>query len=93
MSIIFTSRQFPKDWAQYKEAVRKYTAMAKESGCTMSKIYRRDGNPGEILWISEWPSHDAVHKFGDKIGEEMNSYLVSPETDDAAWNPSDAAEI
>jgi hypothetical protein len=31
MSIIFTSRQFPKEWAQYKEAVKRYTAMAQEA--------------------------------------------------------------
>jgi hypothetical protein len=93
MSIIFTSRQFPKDWEQYKDAVKRYTTLARVSGCTMSKVYRRDGSPGEILWISEWPSHDVLHKFGDQIGDEMNTYLVSPETDDAAWVLSDAAEI
>jgi quinol monooxygenase YgiN len=93
MSIVFTSRFFPKDWAKMKVALAKYTAMAKENGCTMSRVYQRDGDPKEALWISEWPSHEAVHKYGDLMGEEFNSLLTNPDTDDAAWDPTDAPSI
>ena len=93
MSVLFTSRQRVKDWDTYKAAAEKWIQSAKAHGCTMFKVYWRGGDPDEILLITEWPNHKVLDEFGDEIGQEVNSYLVNPETEDIMWTLSDAAQV
>ena len=43
----------------------------------------------------EWPSHEAMHKFGEEAGDEFNRLAgAKPEDwEDQAWTLSDANAI
>lgn len=89
MSVLVTMRVKVHDFAGTQQAVTKYGEVMKKSGCHWYKVYQRDGDDKEVLWLMEFDSHEAFEKSGSDF-EEGFVALVNPssEWDDAVWKVS-----
>ena len=87
MSVLVTMRVKVHDFEGTKQAVARYGAAMKEGGCHWFKVYQRDGDEKEVLWLMEFDSHAAFEKSGSEFEDAFVS-LVNPATDwdDAVWN-------
>jgi heme-degrading monooxygenase HmoA len=65
---------------------------ARAAGLLSSKVYRSEADPDDVLFVSEWRSHEDLHKFGEENGDRFNEVAgVKPEDwEDLAWGLSDA---
>lgn len=89
MSVLVTMRVKVHDFQGTQQAVEKYGDAMLKAGCHWFKVYQRDGNEKEVLWLMEFGSHEAFEKSGSDIEEGFVS-LINPasEWDDAVWNLS-----
>jgi len=89
MSVLVTMRVKVHDFQGTKEAVAKYGSAMRKAGCHWLKVYQRDGDDREVLWLMEFDSHEAFEKSGSEFEEAFVS-LVNPATDwdDAVWKLS-----
>lgn len=89
MSVLVTMRVKVNDFKGTQQAVAKYGDAMLRAGCHWFKVYQRDGDEKEVLWLMEFDSHDAFEKSGSEIGDEFVS-LIDPasEWDDAVWKLS-----
>jgi len=84
MSILVTMQVGPVDWTKFKGAMDRFTA-ERPAGLQSSRCYRRQGDESRVLVIEEWDSHDAMHAFQDKVGDEFNRLAG---TEGMEWNVS-----
>ena len=95
-SILFTMRIKTDNWERMKSANDQVfgdlVEKAKESGLISSKVYRSEGDPSDVLFVSEWRSHEDMHKFGEEHGDKFNEIAgVNPDDwEDVAWKLTDA---
>ena len=49
----------------------------------------------DVLFVSEWRSHDAMHDFGHEYGERFNDIagVTGEDWEDVAWRLSDAMSL
>ena len=89
MSVLVTMRVKVHDFEGTRQAVAKYGEAMTKAGCHWFKVYQRDGDEKEVLWLMEFDSHAAFEESGSEIGEEFNS-AVNPDGDwdDAVWKLS-----
>lgn len=89
MSVLVTMRVKVHDFAGTKQAADKYGEAMRKAGCHWYKVYQRDGDEKEVLWLMEFDSHEAFEKSGSEIGDEFVS-LIDPASDwdDAVWKMS-----
>lgn len=87
MSVLVTMRVKVHDFEGTKQAVEKYGETMLKAGCHWFKVYQRDGDEKEVLWLMEFDSHEAFEKSGEGF-EEGFVGLINPATewDDAVWN-------
>jgi hypothetical protein len=71
MAVLVTSQVGPVDWSKFQAAMQWGTTQPAE-GRRSSRIYRSEGDPANILIVEEWDSHDAMHRYTDRVGEEFN---------------------
>src|SRR5256885_4102242 len=71
MSILVTMQAGPVDWTKFKAAVDRFGS-DRPAGQQSSRIYRQQGDPSRVIVIEEWDSHDAMHTYQDKDGDEFN---------------------
>ena len=96
LPILFTMRIKTARWENLKrandEVFGELLKKAQEAGLISSKVYRSEADPNDVLFISEWRSHEDMHKFGDEHGERFNEVAgANPEDwEDIAWRLSDA---
>ena len=74
------------DLGATEQAVAKYGEALQKAGCHWFKVYRRDGNEKEVLWLMEFGSYEAFEKSSEGMEEDFVS-LINPasEWDDAVW--------
>lgn len=86
MTVLVSMRVKVRDFEGTKQAVAKYSPAMKKAGCHWFKVYQRDGDEKEVLWLMEFDSHEAFEKSGSEF-EEAFVTLVDPATDwdDAVW--------
>jgi len=86
MSVLVTMRVKVHDFEGTKQAVAQYGAAMKKGGCHWFKVYQRDGDEKEVLWLMEFDSHEAFEKSGSDF-EDAFVGLVNPASDwdDAVW--------
>jgi heme-degrading monooxygenase HmoA len=91
MSVLVTMQVGPVDWGKFRSAV-EWLKEQEAPGLRSSNIYRSDNEPATVLVVEEWDSHDAWHKFAERVGEEFNKRSGGEELDwqDNVWNASDA---
>jgi len=89
MSVVVTMRVKVHDFDGTKQAVAKYGDAMLKAGCHWLKVYQRDGDEKEVLWLMEFDSHEAFEKSGAEFEEDFVS-LINPASDwdDAVWNLS-----
>ncbi len=89
MTVLVTMRVKVHDFEGTKKAVAKYGSAMKKAGCHWFKVYQRDGDEMEVLWLMEFDNHEAFEKSGSEF-EEAFVTLVDPATDwdDAVWKQS-----
>ena len=94
--IFFTMRIKTANWEKLRrandEVFGELLDKAREAGLISSKVYRNEEDPSDVLFVSEWRSHEAMHKFGEEYGDRFNEAAgTKPEDwDDVAWRISDA---
>ena len=94
--ILFTMRIKTADWDKLKRANDEVFGglidEARQAGLISSKVYRSEANPNDVLFVSEWRSHDSLHDFGDKHGDRFNEIagVTGEDWEDIAWRLSDA---
>ena len=86
MSVLVTMRVKVHDFGGTEQAVEKYGDAMLKAGCHWFKVYQRDGDDREVLWLMEFDSHEAFENSGSDIGDEFVS-LIDPASDwdDAVW--------
>jgi quinol monooxygenase YgiN len=89
MSVLVTMRVKVHDFEGTKEAVAKYGKSMLNAGCHWYKIYQRDGDEKEVLWLMEFDSHEAFEKSGSEFEDDFVA-LINPASDwdDAVWKLS-----
>ena len=89
MAVLVTMRVKVHDFEGTRQAVAKYGETMLKSGCHWYKVYQRDGNEKEVLWLMEFDSHQAFEESGGDM-EEGFVKLINPDGDwdDAVWNIS-----
>ena len=88
----------PTDWDAFRETVAwAVDEMKKDKpkGLHSTHVYRREGDPGLVLDLEEWDSHDIWMQFADRVGEEFNKRAKTEGLDweTFIWHPSDAPVI
>ena len=97
--ILFTMRIKSANWDRLKQANDEvFGALideAREAGLISSKVYRSETDPNDVLFVSEWRSHEALHEFGDKHGDRFNEMagVTGEDWEDVAWRLSDAKSL
>jgi hypothetical protein len=71
MAILVTMQVGPVDWNKFK-AASDWSKAFPAAGRRSSRIYRLGEDPGQVLIVEEWDSHDAMHTYQDKVGDEFN---------------------
>jgi hypothetical protein len=89
MSVLVTMRVKVHDFEGTKQAVEKYGDAMLKAGAHRFKVYQRDGDDKEVLWLMEFDSHEAFEKSGSDFEEDFVS-LINPASDwdDAVWKLS-----
>ena len=89
MSVLVTMRVKVHDFKGTEQAVAEYGDAMIKAGCHWYKVYQRDGDEKEALWLMEFDSHEAFEKSGEEFTEDF-IMLVNPASDwdDAVWNLS-----
>jgi len=89
MSVLVTMRVKVHDFEGTKQAVANYGDALQKAGCHWFKVYQRDGDDKEVLWLMEFDTHEAFHNSGTELGDGFVS-LIDPASDwdDAVWNLS-----
>ena len=89
--IMFTMRIKSAQWDKLKRANDEVFGgvidHARENGLISSKVYRSEQDPSDVLFVSEWRSHDDLHKFGEEVGDQFNEIAGAKPDDweDIAW--------
>jgi len=89
MPVLVTMRVKVHDFEGTKQAVQKYGAAMQNAGCHWYKVYQRDGDEKEVLWLMEFNSHEDFENSGKDLEEDFVS-LINPASDwdDAVWKLS-----
>ena len=87
MSILVTMQVGPVDWSKFKAALDRF-AGDRPAGLHSSRYYRQQGDAARVLVVEEWDSHDAMHAYQDKVGDEFNRLAGTEgmEWDVALWD-------
>jgi len=85
----------PPDWNAFKETVAWMHSLPKPKGLHSAHTYRREGEPGLVLELEEWDSHDIWMETADQVGEDFNKRAKTEGLDweTFIWHPSDAKVI
>jgi len=89
MSVLVTMRVKVHDFEWTRQAVAKFGGTMLKAGCHWYKVYQRDGDEKEVLWLMEFDSHEAFEKSGAEFEKEFVA-LIDPASDwdDAVWQLS-----
>mgnify|MGYP001580649317 CR=1 FL=1 len=79
------------DSTKLKEIVDQYKSQMEEDGAKDFKVFKSLNNPNKVLMTAWWPSHDALHAFEEKVGEEANGKITDIKQDE--WNEDAWEEI
>ena len=80
MSVPVTRRVKVHDFEGTEHAVAKYGDAMLKAGCHSFKVYQRDGDDREVLWLVEFDSHEAFEKSGGDFEEDFVA-LIDPASD------------
>jgi len=72
VSIVVTMQVGPVDWEKFKAAT-EWSNQFPATGRTSGRIYRSEEDPSQVFVVEEWESHDAMHAYQDRVGDEFNS--------------------
>ena len=86
MSVLVTMRVKVHEFEGTKQAVEKYGPAMLKAGCHWYKVYQRDGDDKEVLWLMEFDTHEAFENSGKEFEEDFVA-LINPASDwdDAVW--------
>ena len=71
MAILVTMQVGPVDWAKFMDAT-EWSKQFPATGRTSGRIYRSEEDPSQVFVVEEWDSHDSMHAYQDKLGDEFN---------------------
>ena len=71
MAVLVTMQVGPVDWSKFKSAM-DWAKASPAAGRGYSRIYRSEHDPNQVIIVEEWDSHDVMHAYQDRVGEEFN---------------------
>jgi heme-degrading monooxygenase HmoA len=69
MSILVTMKVV--DWEKFKAASGRFRNDSPK-GLHASRTYRKQDETSQVLVVEEWDSHEAMHAYQEKVGDEFN---------------------
>jgi hypothetical protein len=61
----------PVDWTKFVAAMEWGKGLA-AAGRSSGRVFRGEHESDRVLIVEEWESHDAMHAYQDKYGDEFN---------------------
>lgn len=61
------------DVQRFMEAAKKYEPIMAEAGARNQRILTDESDPDLVSSLSEWESHDAMHKASEEWGDRYNA--------------------
>ena len=71
MAVLVTMQVGPVDWSKFKSALDWSTPFRPPQRLT-SHVYRSQGDSSQVLIVERWLSHEAMHEYQEKYGDEFN---------------------
>jgi quinol monooxygenase YgiN len=71
MAILVTMQVGPVDWSKFKAAIDTLKG-SPAPGRKSSEVYRNQSDPGVVLIVETWDSHDAMNAYQEKVGDDFN---------------------
>ena len=71
MSILVTMQVGPVDWTKFSAAADRFRS-ERPAGLHSSRIYRKQDAREQVLVVEEWESHEAMHSYQERVGDEFN---------------------
>jgi hypothetical protein len=72
MAILVSMQVGPVDWNKFKGAMDT-VGEDKPAGLNWRHVYRGEQDGNRVLVLEEWDSHDAMHAYQEKVGDEFNA--------------------
>ena len=62
----------PPDWDTFAAALEWMESLGTPKGLHATRVYRGESDPGTVLVMQEWDSHDDFHASSEEVGDEFN---------------------
>lgn len=82
MSVFVTMTVRPPDQAKFEAACKEAMKQGTPPGAKSNFWAKSESDPGLYVWAGEWESHDAMHAFSEKTGDDFNK---SAGTEGVEW--------
>jgi heme-degrading monooxygenase HmoA len=91
MSALVTMKVGPVDWEKFRAATEWLNGQD-SPGLASSEVYRSEADPGNVLVVQKWDSHDSMHAVSERVGPEFNRRAGTEGLDweTGVWALSDA---
>lgn len=73
MPVFVTMTVRPLDPARFEATLREFGMPGPADGAGKHFVGRREGDPGLYIIGGEWESHEAMHRYTDRVGEAFNA--------------------
>lgn len=73
MGVYVTMTVRPPDPAKFEAASKEELAKGLPPGAKSQFLGKLEGDPGLFIWAGEWESHDAMHAYSEKTGDDFNA--------------------
>lgn len=72
MGVFVTMSVRPPDPAKFEAAIKEDFARGLPSGAKNGFWAKSENDPSLYIVAGEWDSHDAMHAYSEKVGEDFN---------------------
>lgn len=73
MSVFVTMTVRPPEAGKFEAAVKEEFSQGLPPGAKTQFWAKSENDPGLYILAGEWESHDAMHAYSEKTGEDFNS--------------------
>ena len=81
MAIMVTMQVGAVDWVKFQAAMEWANSIG-APGRHWGHVYRGEQSPDTAFVVEEWDSHEVMHAYQEKVGEEFNRRAG---TEDKEW--------
>lgn len=71
MAMMVTMQVGPVDWSKFRAAMA-WANQSEAPGRHWTHVYKGESDANTAFVVEEWDSHDAMHAYQEKLGDEFN---------------------